>query len=57
LVPHNNAKKTADLINDYFKDEKLKRLNIEKAIEYTNKHFSATQFSKDILDVFKINLT
>jgi glycosyltransferase involved in cell wall biosynthesis len=57
LVPHNNAKKTADLINDYFKDEKLKRLNIEKAIEYTNKHFSATQFSKNILDVFKINLT
>ena len=57
LVPYNNAKKVAELINDYFKDEKLKILNIEKAIEYTNKHFSPTQFKKNILDIFKITLT
>ena len=57
LVPHNNPKKVADLINDYFKDEKLKILNIEKAIEYTDKHFSPTQFKKNILDIFKIILT
>ena len=57
LVPYNNAKKVAELINDYFKDEKLKILNIKKAIEYTNKHFSPTQFKKNILDIFKITLT
>ena len=57
LVPYNNAKKVAELINDYFKDEKMKILNIEKAIEYTNKHFSPTQFKKNILDIFKITLT
>jgi glycosyltransferase involved in cell wall biosynthesis len=57
LVPHNNPKKAADLINDYFKDEKLKILNIEKAIEYTDKHFSPTQFKKNILDIFKITLS
>jgi len=57
LVPYNNAKKVAELINDYFKDEKLKILNIEKAIEYTNKHFSPAQFKKNILDIFKITLT
>ena len=57
LVPLNNAKKVADLINDYIKDEKLKISNIEKAIEYTNQHFSPTQFKKNILDIFKIILT
>ena len=57
LVPYNNAKKVAELINDYFKDEKLKILNIEKAIKYTNKHFSPTQFKKNIIDIFKITLT
>ena len=56
LVPYNNAKKVAELINDYFKDEKLKILNIEKAIEYTNKHFSPTQFKKNILDIFENTL-
>ena len=57
LVPLNNPKKAAELINDYFKNEKLKILNIEKAIEYTDKHFSPTQFKKNILDIFKITLT
>ena len=57
LVPLNNAKKVADLINDYFKDEKLKTLHIEKAIEYTNTHFSPTQFKKNILDIFENTLT
>jgi len=57
LVPLNNAKKVADLINDYFKDEKLKILNIEKAIEYTNQHFSPIQFKKNILDIFENTLT
>ena len=57
LVPLNNAKKTAELINDYIKDENLKISNIEKAIEYTNLHFSPTQFEKNILDIFKITLT
>jgi len=52
-VPHNNAKKAADLINNYFEDEKLKTLNIEKAIEHTNQHFSPTHFNKNILDIFK----
>ena len=56
LVPHNNEIIAADLINDYFEDEKLKRLNIEKAIEHSNKHFSPKQFNKNILDTFKINL-
>ena len=57
LLPINNAKKAADLINNYFKDEKLKILNIEKAIEYTNQYFSPTQFKKNILDIFKTSLT
>ena len=56
LVPLNNAKKTADLLNDYLKDEKLMRSNIEKAIEYTNQHFSPTQFKKNVLDIFKITM-
>ena len=54
LVPHNDAKKVAGLINDYFEDEKLKTVNIEKAIEHTNKHFSPTHFNNNILDIFKI---
>ena len=57
LVPLNNAKKTAELINDYIKDKKLKMSNIEKAIEYTNQHFSPTQFEKNILDIFKNTFT
>jgi len=57
LVPHNNAKKAAYLINNYFKDEKLKISNIEKAIEYTNQHFSPSQFKKNILNIFEITLT
>ena len=57
LVPHNNAKKAAYLINNYFNDEKLKISNIEKAIEYTNQHFSPSQFKKNILDIFEITLT
>ena len=57
LVPLNNAKKVANLINDYLKDEKLKILNIEKAVEHTNKHFSPTQFNKNILDIFEITLS
>jgi glycosyltransferase involved in cell wall biosynthesis len=56
LVPLNNAKKVADLINDYYKDEKLKILNIEKAIEYTNQYFSPTQFNKNILDILKTTM-
>lgn len=57
LVPLNNAKKAADLINNYIKDEKLKILNIEKAIEYTDQHFSPMQFKKNILDIFKTTMT
>ena len=57
LVPHNNAKKAAYLINNYFKDEKLKISNIEKAIEHTNQHFAPSQFKKNILDIFEITLT
>ena len=56
LVPHNNEIIAADLINDYFEDEKLKRLNIEKSIEHSNKHFSPKQFNKNILEIFKITL-
>ena len=57
LLPLNNAKKTAELINDYIKDEKLMMSNIEKAIEYTDQHFSPTQFEKNILDIFKTSMT
>ena len=57
LVPLNNAKKTAELINDYIKDKKLMISNIEKAIEYTNQHFSPIQFEKNILDIFKNTFT
>ena len=57
LLPLNNAKKTAELINDYIKDEKLMMSNIEKAIEYTDQHFSPTQFEKNILDIFKTSIT
>ena len=57
LVPVNNAKKAADLIDDYFKNEKLKTTNIDKAIEYTNQHFSPTQFNKNILEIFKTTMT
>jgi glycosyltransferase involved in cell wall biosynthesis len=56
LVPHNNAKKAAYLINDYFEDKKLKTVNIEKAIEHTKKHFSSIHFNNNILDIFKITL-
>jgi hypothetical protein len=56
LLPLNNAKKAADLINEYIKDEKLKMLNIEKAIEYTDQHFSPMQFNKNILDIFKTTM-
>ena len=56
LVPHNNEIIAADLINDYFENEKLKRLNIEKAIEHSNKHFSPKQFNKNILEIIKITL-
>jgi len=56
LVPIDNAKKAADLINNYFKDEELKILNVEKAIEYTNQHFSPVQFKKNILDIFKTTM-
>ena len=56
LVPHNDAKKVAGLINDYFEDEKLKTVNIEKAVEHSNKYFSPKQFNKNILDTFKITL-
>ena len=51
-----SIKKSADLINNYFKDEKLKMLNIEKAIEYTDQHFSPVQFKKNILDIFKTTM-
>jgi glycosyltransferase involved in cell wall biosynthesis len=57
LLPLNNAKKAANMINDYINDEKLKMLNIEKAIEYTDQHFSPMQFKKNILDVFKTTMT
>ena len=57
LLPLNNTKKAANMINDYIKDEKLKMLNIEKAIEYTDQHFSPMQFKKNILDVFKTTMT
>ena len=57
LVPLNNAKKTAQLINHYVKDEELKTSNIEKAIEYTNQYFSPSQFKKKILDIFKMTMT
>ena len=57
LAPVNNAKKAADLIDDYIKNEKLKTTNIDKAIEYTNQHFSPTQFNKNILEIFKTTMT
>lgn len=57
LVPVNNAKKAADFIDDYFKNEKLKTTNIDKAIEYTNQHFSPTQFNKNILEIFTTTMT
>jgi glycosyltransferase involved in cell wall biosynthesis len=56
LLPLNNAKKAANTINDYIKDEKLKISNVEKAIEYTNQHFSPVQFKKNILDIFKTTM-
>jgi glycosyltransferase involved in cell wall biosynthesis len=56
LLPLNNAKKAANMINDYIENEKLKISNIEKAIEYTNKHFSPIQFKKNVLDIFKTTM-
>jgi glycosyltransferase involved in cell wall biosynthesis len=56
LLPLNNAKKVANMINDYIKDEKLKISNIEKAIEYTNQLFSPIQFEKNVLDIFKTTM-
>ena len=44
------------MINDYIENEKLKISNIEKAIEYTNKHFSPIQFKKNVLDIFKTTM-
>ena len=49
-------KKAANMINDYIENEKLKISNIEKAIEYTNKHFSPIQFKKNVLDIFKTTM-
>ena len=54
LVPLKNVKKAANMINDYIMDEKLKISNIEKAIEYTNQHFSPTQFKNNILNILNI---
>jgi glycosyltransferase involved in cell wall biosynthesis len=56
LLPLNNAKKAANMINDYIKDEKLKISNVEKAIEYTNQLFSPIQFEKNVLDIFKTTM-
>ena len=56
LLPLNNVKKAAHMINDYINDEKLKTSNIEKAIEHTNQYFSPTKFEKNILDIFKNTL-
>ena len=38
-------------------DKKVLDLIVEKAIEYTNQHFSPTQFQKNILEIFKTTLT
>ena len=56
LLPLNNVKKAAHMINDYINDEKLKTSNIEKEIEHTNQYFSPTKFEKNILDIFKNTL-
>ena len=56
LVPHNNAKKAADLINNHFEDEELKIFCVENAIELINKHFTPTNFNNNILNIFKITL-
>jgi glycosyltransferase involved in cell wall biosynthesis len=57
LVPHNNPKKAADMINNYYKDDKLKTSNTKKAIEHSNKHFSPSQFNKNILNLFKTTIS
>ena len=57
LVPHSNPKKAADMINNYYKDDKLKTSNTEKAIEHINKHFSPSQFNKNILNLFKTTIS
>ena len=57
LVPHSNPKKAADMINNYYKDDKLKTSNTKKAIEHTNKHFSPSQFNKNILNLFKTTIS
>jgi len=56
LVPHTNPKKAADMINNYYKDDKLKTSNIKKAIEHSNKHFSPSHFNKNILNLFKTTI-
>ena len=57
LVPYSNPKKAADMINNYYKDDKLKTSNTEKAIEHSNKHFSPSQFNKNILNLFKTTIS
>ena len=57
LVPHSNPKKAADMINNYYKDDKLKTSNTKKAIEHSNKHFSPSQFNKNILNLFKTTIS
>jgi glycosyltransferase involved in cell wall biosynthesis len=39
LVPHSNPKKAADMINNYYKDDKLKTSNTKKAIEHSTNIF------------------
>ena len=57
FVPHSNPKKAADMINNYYKDDKLKTSNTKKAIEHSNKHFSPSQFNKNILNLFKTTIS
>ena len=57
LVPHSNPKKAADMINNYYKDDKLKKSNTKKAIEHSNKHFSTSLFNKNILNLFKTTIS
>ena len=49
LVPHNNPKKAANLINEYCINTKLQKKHLENSKKYFKINFSSESFNKNIL--------
>jgi glycosyltransferase involved in cell wall biosynthesis len=49
LIPCNNSKKAADLINDYCSNNKMQKKHLENSKKNFKKNFSSESFNKNIL--------